>query len=66
MDGDTVTAKATFTIEANDELHKYMDSKANFIDFGAHSVNTSDLEALQSLYNLTKIIDEKQLGKPEF
>lgn len=45
-----------------------MDSKLNFIDFGAQSIKTSSGDSIQALYSLTKILegDENKLTKPEF
>lgn len=52
-DGDQVTSRVSFTKESNDELEKFMNSKANFINLGAKNVRTSTHEAVQSLYSLT-------------
>ena len=65
-DGDTVTVKGVYTIEANDELEKQMYSKANFIDIGGNTIRSSSKDAIQSLYNLTRILPDTKLTDPTF
>lgn len=65
-DGDQVTVKATYTIEANKELIEHLTSKANYVSLGAETVKISTNEAVQSLYNLTLILPGTKLTKPEF
>lgn len=57
-DGDQVSAKAAYTVEANEELIKYMDSKANFINSGGTNIRVSSNEAIMSIYSLTKVLPE--------
>lgn len=65
-DGDQVTDKTTFSIEANEELLKHMNSKANYVTLGAEAVVSSSNEAIQSLYNLTLVLSETKLTEPVF
>jgi len=67
-DGDQVVIRGVFTDEANDELHKFHNSKKNFIGFGAKNMRVVDGDVVQSLYNLTKILndDKKKITNPVF
>ena len=65
-DGDQATTKIVFSTEANEELDKFINSKAHYISMGANNVRTSGNEAIQSLFNLTLILPESNLTKPEF
>lgn len=67
-DGDTGVMKGSFFKETNEELADFVDSKANFIDLGCSNIRVSSNEAVQSLYNLTKVLnaDENKLTNPEF
>lgn len=65
-DGDQATTKIVFSTEANEELDNFINSKAHYISMGANNVRTSGNEAIQSLFNLTLILPESNLTKPEF
>ncbi|MBR1988487.1 MAG: hypothetical protein IKA36_05575 [Clostridia bacterium] len=67
-DGDTVVAKGSFFNETNEEQQKFANSKANFINTGCTNIRISANEAVQSIYNLTKVLygDENKLTQPEF
>ena len=65
-DGDQVTVKAAFTLESNEELEAFMNSKAHYISLGANNIRTSSNEALQALYNLTLVLPGTRLTDPEF
>ena len=67
-DGDTVSVKGVWSNEANDELDKYLDSKTNFIDLGAKNIRYSSMEAVQSIFDLTKVLsdDKNKLTDPIF
>ena len=67
-DGDQVTVKGVYTIEANEELRAFQMSKANFIDLGGSNIRKNDADAIQSLYALTKVLEEdkKKLIDPVF
>lgn len=55
-DGDQITCKGVYTIEANEELKEFMNSKQNFINFGCKPLRESTADVLQSIYALTKIL----------
>lgn len=57
FDGDQITCKGVYTTEANDELREFMNSKENFLDFGCKPLRMSTADVIQSLYNLTKILN---------
>ena len=67
-DGDQVTVKACFTVEANEELKKYKDSNAQFITIGVDNGRVADKEAIQAMYNLTLVLPESKskLTNPKF
>ena len=52
-DGDQVTVKMAYTIESNEELKKYIDSKAQFITLAGKNGRVADKEAIQAMYDLT-------------
>ena len=56
-DGDTVTMKILYTEEANEELRKYKDSKAQFITLTGTNGRTPTGEAIQAMYSLTLVLD---------
>ena len=67
FDGDTVSIKSPYTVESNEELKKYMNSKANFITLGAENVKSSSGDAIMAVYSLTKTIDNNvKLTNPQF
>lgn len=67
-DGDQASAKAAWTVEANEELDKFLNSKANFINASGLNIKVSTNEAIQSLYSMTKILpqDQKKITDPIF
>ena len=68
FDGDQMTVKGVFTEEANRELLEFKTSKKNFINFGGSNLRTVAADVVQSLYNLTKVLneDKKKLSSPIF
>lgn len=60
-DGDQITCKGVYTVEANEELREFMKSKQNFIDFGCSPLKVNDADAIQSLYALTKVLNDTKL-----
>lgn len=66
MDGDQITAKVAFSLESNEELERYMNSKSYYINLGANNGRTSSNEAIQALYNLTLVLPGTKLTDPEF
>ena len=67
-DGDTIQAKGSFMKETNNELNKFVNSKANFINMACENIRVSEKEAVQSLYNMTLILssDISKLTQPIF
>ena len=67
-DGDTVTIKIAYTDEANKELQEFVKKKENFIDLDGGSIRSSSADVIQSLYSLTKILDDdkSKLTQPTF
>lgn len=68
FDGDQMTVKGVFTDEANEELRQFKNSKKNFISFGGGNLRSVEADVVQSLYNLTKVLneDKKKLSSPVF
>lgn len=58
FDGDQVTCKGVYTIEANEELEEFMNSKENFMDFGCKPLRESTADVIQSVYALTKVLSD--------
>ncbi|MCK9198434.1 MAG: hypothetical protein M0P49_02410 [Bacilli bacterium] len=65
-DGDIVSDKGIFTTEANEELENFMNSKAHYISLNGINMRTSNNEAIQSLYSLTKILPDTKITSPIF
>ena len=67
-DGDTGQVKGSFFKETNEELAKFTDSKANFINMACKNIRTSEKEAVQAIYNMTLVLrtDKDKLTNPEF
>lgn len=65
-DGDTATAKSLYLEEANVEAQEFIHSKFNYVNLGAENVRVVKKDALQSLYNLTKILPDTKLVDPVF
>ena len=57
-DGDQVTLKMAYSIESNEELKKYMNSKAQFITASGSNGRLADKEAIQAMYNMTLVLPE--------
>ena len=55
---DQVTLKIAYSIEANQELRKYIDSKAQFITVNGANGRLGTNEAIQAIYNLTLVLPE--------
>lgn len=65
-DGDQVTVKMAYLRESNEELQKYMNSNAQFIDLSGNNGRIAEKEAVQAMYNLTLILPETKLDSVEF
>ena len=68
FDGDTVSSKAVYSIEANAELDHLINSKKHYLSLGGENIMYTTKECIQSLYNLTLVLpeDKGKMGKPEF
>ena len=66
FDGDQLSSKIAYTIESNEELEKFMQSKANYIDLSGICLRETTNEAIQSIYSLTRVIDSSKLSDPVF
>lgn len=65
-DGDQMTCKVAFTVESNEELDKYMKSKAFYINLGGKNMRTSSNEAIQATFNMTQVLPGTKLTDPIF
>lgn len=67
-DGDTVGIKGCWIQETNEELIRHLKSKSNYVDFTGNNIRKPSNEAIQSLYNLTKVLpaDKSKLTNPVF
>lgn len=65
-DGDQTSVKGVYTKEANEELLKFMNSKANYIGFNGECIRTSSNEAIQSIFNLTRVLPGTELKEMVF
>lgn len=67
-DGDQVSERGVYEDEANEELERFMKSKANYIDIGCSGLRNNSNEALMCIYSLTISLkeDRTKLGVPEF
>lgn len=60
-DGDQTSVKGVYTKEANEELLKFMNSKSNYIGFNGECIRKSSNEAIQSIFNLTRVLPGTEL-----
>lgn len=68
FDGDTVSSKVPYSIEANDELHKAINAKIHYIGFGGINKMETSHEGAQAIYNITMNLpdDDGKFTDPEF
>lgn len=68
LDGDTVTSKSLYSIEANNELKNQLNSKRHYISFGGVNIAKTTNEGMETMYNLTMNLkeDEKKFIDPVF
>ena len=66
FDGDQVTAKMAYSVEANEELKKHMNSAGQFISLDGVNGRKADKEAIQAMYNLTLVLPREELTDPVF
>jgi hypothetical protein len=67
-DGDQISCKSVFSVEANNELKKQLFSKNHYIGLNGNDVMTAGNEALYALYSLTMHLrqDDKKFTNPIF
>ena len=56
-DGDQVGVKGVWSVEANEECMKIINSKSYYLDLNCVNIKVSTNEAVQSLFSLTKVLD---------
>lgn len=66
FDGDTASVKGVYTKEANDELAKYINSKANYIGFDGKCIRKSSNESIQAIFDLTRVLGDTKLQEMKF
>lgn len=65
-DGDQTTAKGVYTVEANEELAKYMNSIANYIDLGCNLIRSPSKESIMAMYSMTILPPNTKITHPKF
>ena len=60
-DGDQITCKGVYTVEANQELKELINQKQNYMDFGCKPLRESTVDVIQSVYALTKVLKDVKL-----
>ena len=66
FDGDTISSKVPYSIEASEELYSAIKDKKHYIGLDGINAMHVTKEGIQSLYNLTLILpDEKKFITPE-
>lgn len=65
-DGDQVQIRGVYTVEANEECDKYLNSKSQYITLMGTNVRVQGKETIQSLYCLTKVNPKDKLINPVF
>lgn len=65
-DGDQVTVKMPFSVEANQELEKHLNSNGQFIGLNGENGRTATNEAIQAIYNMTLVLPNTKLTEAQF
>lgn len=65
-DGDQITLKMAYSVEANEELKKYRESNAQYITLSGKCGRKAEKEAIQAIYNLTLVLPDEQLDEVQF
>ncbi len=47
-----------YSIESNEELKKYMNSKAQFITLAGNNGRVADKESIQAMYSMTLVLSD--------
>ena len=61
FDGDMIITKGVYTEEANEEIESFINSKANYINFGGQPSKVPGADVVQSLYSMTKILSDAKV-----
>ena len=61
-----MSVKGVYTEEANEEIDKFINSKANYIGLDGKCNLVTTNESIQSMYDLTKVLPGTKLDKVEF
>jgi hypothetical protein len=65
-DGDQVTVKMPFSVEANKELEDHLNSNGQFVGLNGEIGRKATNEAIQAMYNLTLVLPGTKLTDPVF
>ena len=65
---DSVGVKGVWIQESNKELMDFLHSKSHYINFSGSNIRKPSHEAIQSLYSMTKVLDQDKdkLIDPKF
>ena len=66
FDGDQVTVKMPFSVEANKELEQHLNSNGQFIALNGENARIATNEAIQAMYNITLVLPDTKLTDPVF
>ena len=66
FDGDTMTVKSVYFKESIEEAENFIYSKFNFINLGCKNIRIVGKDAIQSIYNMTKLLSDTKLTDPVF
>lgn len=66
FDGDQVTVKMPFSVEANKELEDHLNSNGQFIGLNGENGRKATNEAIQTMYNMTLVLPDTKLVDPIF
>ena len=61
-DGDQITLKSVFSQEANLEAERLIMAPTNFISINGSNIRTSEIEAIQTLYSMTRWGNKNETG----
>ena len=64
FDGDQVTVKMPFSVEANQELEKQLNSNGQLVALNGQNCRNPTNEGIQAMYNLTLVLPDTKLTNP--
>lgn len=65
-DGDQVSIRGVFTVEANEDCAKYTQSKGYYLGLDGQNIRTMGTETVQAMYVLTKTNSKEKYTDPIF